>query len=321
MSRESTVASIAATIGSYRQGAVAPLDEEHIERWVGAFDDSAQLPILIELDHVLSRTYITRDAFSTFFAGLIVDQELVGDDPPAFWIQANFFNNQILGGSQAELLRLFDVALQQRCGFGVADCGSDDGPIIYLDDAVYTGMHVINDLKQVIPEAQNPAKVILLIYAVHTQGLSFATSQLTNHFRAAGKKLEIVCWCEKALENSAANDSDVLWPKSVPDHDPSKQYYASLTKKIALRSGESIGKNGLFSSAAGRHLLEQEFLKRGAVIKAENQNLKGYARPLGNIVLQSFGFGALIVTYRNCANNCPLVFWAGDYPLFERDNN
>ena len=68
-------------------------------------------------------------------------------------------------------------------------------------------------------------------------------------------------------------------------------------------------------------VLEQEFLKRGATIKLENQNLKDYARPLGNIVLQRFGFGALIVTYRNCANNCPLVFWAGDYPLFERDNN
>jgi hypothetical protein len=308
MSRKSTVASIATTIGDYRHGAVAPLDEKHIERWVSVFDDGVQLAILTELDHVLSRTYISHEAFSTFFSELITNQELVGDDPPAYWKRANFFNKQIRGGSQAELLKLFDGALQQHCGFGVTDCGSNDGPIIYLDDAVYTGMHVINDLKQVIPDAQNPAKVILLIYAAHTQGLSYATSQLTSHFRAAGKKLEISCWCEKALENSAAIDSDVLWPKSLPEHEPSKQYYASLTKKITLRSGDSVGKNALFSSAAGRHLLEQEFLKRGAVIKAENQNLKTYARPLGNVVLQSFGFGALIVTYRNCSNNCPLVF-------------
>jgi hypothetical protein len=61
--------------------------------------------------------------------------------------------------------------------------------------------------------------------------------------------------------------------------------------------------------------LEQEFLKAGAVIRAENNNLNRYARPLGNRIMESFGFGALIVTYRNCPNNSPLVFWAGDYPL------
>jgi hypothetical protein len=211
--------------------------------------------------------------------------------------------------------------LRERCGFGVDDCGSEDGPIIYVDDAAYTGMHVINDLEQLIAGASHQTKVIMVVYAIHTLGMSYSTTELKRRFRAAGKSLEIA-WCyEMEMENSVANVSDVLWPKSIPDHDESKQYYNSLTRRIELRTGDSTGKNGLFSSAAARDLLEQEFLKRGAMIRAENQNLKKYARPLGNCVLQSLGFGTLIVTFRNCANNSPLVFWAGDYPLFERDNN
>jgi hypothetical protein len=41
------------------------------------------------------------------------------------------------------------------------------------------------------------------------------------------------------------------------------------------------------------------------------------------MVLQTVGFGALIVTFRNCANNCPLGFWVDDpwYPLFPRKTN
>jgi hypothetical protein len=51
-------------------------------------------------------------------------------------------------------------------------------------------------------------------------------------------------------------------------------------------------------------------------------------RPLGYDYLKSLGFGAILVTYRNIANNCPLALWWGDpnkayplnawYPLFPR---
>ena len=56
-------------------------------------------------------------------------------------------------------------------------------------------------------------------------------------------------------------------------------------------------------------------------------------RPLGFMKLVSLGFGTFFVTYRNIANNCPLVLWWGDpdfpmthpigiwYPLFPRRRN
>jgi hypothetical protein len=41
------------------------------------------------------------------------------------------------------------------------------------------------------------------------------------------------------------------------------------------------------------------------------------------MVLETLGFGSLIVTFRNCPNNTPLALWAGDpwYPLFPRITN
>jgi hypothetical protein len=52
-------------------------------------------------------------------------------------------------------------------------------------------------------------------------------------------------------------------------------------------------------------------------------NLNKYQRPLGNMLLETLGFGSLIVTFRNCPNNAPLALWAGDpwHPLFPRTTN
>lgn len=51
--------------------------------------------------------------------------------------------------------------------------------------------------------------------------------------------------------------------------------------------------------------------------------LNEYQRPLGNMVLETLGFGSMLVTFRNCPNNSPLALWAGDpwYPLFPRKVN
>jgi hypothetical protein len=321
MARARVVASITARIENYREGDVAPIDADHINRWVSQFDEALQLPILTELDHVLSKTYIPRAAFETFFAEVVTSTDVVGDDPCGFWARSRFFNQQLRGNSQAVLLELFNTALQQECGLSLYDCGDDDGPLIYVDDAIYTGMHVLNDLEQIIAEAPQHTNLYMIVYSVHNQGAAYATRELKSRFRAAGKTVDLTWFGQLDLENSSAVNSDVLWPKSIPEHQESQEYAASLTRRFELRTGDGVGKNSVFSSGAGRHLLEQEFLKAGALIRSQNQNLNAYARPLGNRVLQSFGFGALIVTYRNCANNCPLVFWAGDHPLFERDNN
>lgn len=78
---------------------------------------------------------------------------------------------------------------------------------------------------------------------------------------------------------------------------------------------------------AGRQLLESEFLIAGVKIRSLIQSPKDFIRPLGcgNF---GVGFGSMLVTYRNCPNNCPLALWWGDpeatsgalhwYPLLSR---
>ena len=83
-----------------------------------------------------------------------------------------------------------------------------------------------------------------------------------------------------------------------------------------------------FSSEAGRQVLESEFLIAGAKIRAMSENPKQSMRPLGFSPF-GVGFGSMIVTYRNCPNNCPLAMWWGDpeatsgalhwYPLLQRE--
>ncbi|WP_439331430.1 phosphoribosyltransferase-like protein [Pseudomonas aeruginosa] len=83
------------------------------------------------------------------------------------------------------------------------------------------------------------------------------------------------------------------------------------------------GELKIFSSEQARNLIEQEFLTKGVLIRERCPNLGIRQRPLGNSVLETLGFGATFVSYRNCPNNAPLVFWVGDpwYPLFPRFTN
>ena len=117
--------------------------------------------------------------------------------------------------------------------------------------------------------------------------------------------------------------SDVLRPTSIPDEQAVIDYAYGLSHQVVLRKLGSRTATRFFSSEAGRHILEQEFLKAGVRIRSICPNLNKYQRPLGNSVLETLGFGSLLVTFRNCPNNAPLALWVGDpwYPLFPRRTN
>ena len=69
---------------------------------------------------------------------------------------------------------------------------------------------------------------------------------------------------------------------------------------------------------------------RGLKIRSFYRNPQAVLRPLGYHCLKDLGFGATVVTYRNCPNNCPLAWWWDSaaipgsrcrgrwYPLFPR---
>ena len=317
--------SIADTISDYREGELTPPSPEHVDQWVSQFDAPVQMPILCEMDHVLKKTYFSRTRTIKFLRRLLRSSKLAGNDPCTFWNGVKFLDIQGGGASQTEMLALFDRILKKECGFTVSDCGTKPRAFVYLDDAIFSGGRVRDDLTAWISDkAPNQGTLHTIVIATH-QGSYFNRNRIAEALEKSGKKIKVNWWYAIQLEDRRRymDKSDVLRPVSIPVDQSVQNYVNSLNYSQQLRKAGNIGNLEIFSSDSGRQVLEQEFLKAGARIREKSPNLNQYQRPLGNMVLQTFGFGSLVVTFRNCPNNAPLVLWAGHpwYPLFPRTTN
>ncbi|MFA5952916.1 MAG: hypothetical protein WC807_21885 [Hyphomicrobium sp.] len=325
--RNQLLNSVAGIIADYRSGEVAAPTSQHVERWINQFAQPIQEPMLAELNYALSRTYISKATVESFLLGLLKSSSVVGNDPCAFWRGAKFLSIQGGGHSQREMLDLFDQVLKKEYGLTTAQCGgTEPHTYLYLDDVLFTGSRIRNDLTTWINfSAPASANVLVVTMGIHSGGQYFARTKIEEAARAAGKRITLTWRYAVEIEDRRAHTdvSDVLRPTSVPDDPATQAYVQSLGYAPVLRRPGSVGGKGFFSSEAGRNLLEQEFLKTGAYIRSICPHLGVYQRPLGNMVLQTLGFGAMIVTFRNCPNNAPLALWTGDpwYPLFPRKTN
>ena len=317
--RDVLLKSIATTIEDYRVGelSVPVSTPEHIDRWVKRFDAEVQHPILLEMDHVLSKTYLSKKKIHYFLKQLITKPT----DPSNFWKNGNFLNIQKGGDSQRDLLCLFDENLKAEQNISIEECKSND-TFFYIDDVIFTGNRVKTDLTEWINnEAPNKATVYVVVLFYYT-GFYYYKDEIANAISATGKDIKVQYECLGRLENLKSNrdSSDVLWPVGIPDDSNVHNYVDAMRCKPIYRTA---GGSKIFSSDEGRQLLEQEFLKVGAHIRNICPTLLPIARPLGHSILETLGFGSTIVTYRNCPNNTPLAFWVGNpwYPLFPRKIN
>lgn len=328
--RDNLLTSIADTIKTYRQGELPEPTTEHVDRWSHQFSAENQIPFLNEIDHVLKQTFLRKDTVTSFLNDLAENHELVGAEPSSYWAKANFLRIQKSGQSQKAMVSLFGQTLTQKFDLDNAKCGAEGGDYIYLDDVLFTGGRVASDLEDWITN-KAPAKAVIqvILMAFHTSGHYYITNfRLKKIIAASGKSIQIKFWRLIELENQKhhRNDSDVLWPAVVPNN-PVVQAYVAAENRFPLEVRQPGGALGIFSSEAGRQLLEYEFLIAGVSIRSKTKNPKDFIRPLGN---GSFGvgFGSMISTYRNCPNNCPLAIWWGDpfsvsgplhwYPLLSR---
>lgn len=329
--RDELLASIADIIKDYRAGEIARPTPAHVDRWVCQFSEANQLPLLAEMEHLLKITYFTKQTISDFFANQIKHRKIAGEDFSTFWKGANLLNIQEHGRSQAEILTLFDESLKAQCDFGIADCGSEDGEFVYLDDVLFSGGRIGTDLKAWIQkDAPNKAKVHIIVIGTHQLGEWLCLKGLRETATEVGKNITIVCWAAIRLENRKAykNTSEVLWPSVLPE-DAELAAYMAQEKKFPFDPRKPGGKveHDIFTCEEGRQLLESEMLLAGIHIRSQCKEPKPSMRPLGFSPF-GLGFGATIVTYRNCPNNCPLALWWGDpeatsgafhwYPLLPR---
>ena len=325
--RQQLIESIATTTADYRASDLAAPTADHIERWVRQIGEEVQVPILREMNHVLTSTYFSRRRVTHFLSGLLRNDGLVEGSPCDFWPTIHFLDIQGGGNSQREMRAIFGQLLEHECDISIDDCGSDNpAAFVYLDDAIFSGNRVRRDVESWIQtSAPNDIRLHIISIAYHTGGQYYADGRIRAAANAAGKRIDVTWWHVFALEDQRArtNSSDVLRPVRIPDDIDVIAHVEAMTHQPVLRAAGNLGANRLFSSEESRNILEQEFLKAGVRIRGMCPNLSGIQRPLGHSTLETLGFGSLIVTFRNCPNNAPLALWAGDpwYPLFARRTN
>ena len=289
--------------------------------------------MLREMDHVLRRTYFSQSRARNFFAGVTGYRRLAGEDPREFWRNAHLFDIQQDGNSQSEIRGLFSEELERNYGLAANAGVPNDAVFVYLDDVLFTGSRIGNDLSKWIAEAAPRAGTVhILTIAAHRFGAWKCSTRLKQEAANAGKQLRFYIWAALRIENRRArrNISEVLWPAVIPD-DAALVAYMAEEKKFPFEPRETGGRvaHAIFSSEEGRQLLESELLLAGVHIWSLSQKPSPALRPLGFGPF-GLGFGSMIITYRNCPNNVPLALWWGDpeanpthpfsrwYPLVQR---
>lgn len=312
-SREELITGIAEVIKDYREGEIARPDAAHVERWIAQFPADEQLLLLGEMHHVLSSTYLSKAWVEKFLGQLLESKNIAGEDPCAFWKKANFLNIQIKGNSQREMLPLFGALLKAKCGLSIAECGVAAGPFIYLDDAIFSGNRIANDVKAWIQkDAPQDIELHIIVAALYA-GSYRLEKNIEAAATEAGKKVKLTIWRAVGLENrkSERSSAEVLWPIELPEDEAVKAYAAAQKYGFEARPVGGKLEHAVFSSEESRQVLERTMLVAGVQIRNWCKAPKDIVRPLGYGPF-SVGFGATVVTYRNCPNNCPLAWWWGD---------
>lgn len=334
---------IAAITADYEGGEPSSMNAARVIRWAGQFPAEHQQAILAEMRHVLERCYISKQRMAEFLDGLTTNAKLTGGDPGKFWGQAELLDIQERGMSQRDMVVLLRERLAAK-GLPTKPAGQPTH-FVYLDDAIFTGNHLFRDLSKWINQGAPQKTVVHVITAAlhrsgHYRALINKKENLNTIAKTAGKSLTFTCWRLDNLEiedrRFSVNTSDVLRPKAPPADERVTAYVATLEDELRAaadkygkafnltwRSGDNVGAGKYFSSGASRALLEEQMLIAGCRIREMCPHLVPSARPLGYQFLSTLGFGGLIVTYRNCPNNCPLAWWADSpwYPLFPRRTN
>lgn len=312
-------------------GLVTP---KRVEQWVRQFSAESQNVVLAEMERVLGQTYLSRLQAIEYLESFFADPRIFGTSPGTTLRNTEFLRLARKGSSQRDLLSLADDVLNRTHGIDTRATKASPRVYVYMDDALYTGNTLYYDIKEWLGTV--PAGSILHIYffAVHTSGWTYVRDRLEGD--GLWGRVEGRIWAHRWYDTHEALDSkqERIWPRQF-DSEEVEGYAQRLLDVGSARlfRPNSVQGDVLFSSEQARDIVEREFLTAGVRITNLSNNPKLTMRPLGYEKLRSFGFGSLLVTYRNISNNCPLCLWWGDTsypdthpfsqwePLFPRQGN
>lgn len=310
---------------------------QHVETWLGQFPLEEHELILTELNNILSSSYLSKVNVIEYFDDLL-DSDILFLEPIENYC---FINPQEIGGSQRDFMKILDELMQKKHGVSIAECGQKNiTSYIYVDDAIYSGNRVIRDIQkwsEKIDDLTSVNRLDIVVIAFHDRNFDYVLSKLEECL----PHTTINIWYGMKFSNSLKNSHSYFegyWPSEELEYSDSAIDYIeaiddtrseSQKNKIpVLRETGKPKNDNFFTSLSNRRQVEKIFFEKGVQIVSYASNPNHNMRPMGYDYSKTLGFGSYLVTYRNIANNCPVVLWWGNpdslsginnwYPLFPR---
>lgn len=344
-------------IKDYRADEILPavkMTKDRIRRWVNQFDEDDREFILTELKNIFGKRYCSKESIKKFIKAVVdkLTKDLNYASTQEFLKRAIFLDLQPNGKSQKIMLKLLSEILQESYKFNIKDCGTTQKKhFVYLDDILCTGNTLIQDLREWSNDSYSTGKTNL--DAIKDKSAELICAYVFIHEKNyQKKKAEMRHKIDDALssnhkmyrlmeiennEGSISSALDFILPldedeqqineykeKIVSQVDEHTKRYSSTSPEEFYRTQGRPPKEILFTSPENRNRFESIMLKKGIYIlnhsntRVKNMRALGFSLPSQ----KNFGFGTLCFTWRNIANNTPLVFWyagGGFFPLFVKN--
>lgn len=301
---------IANIIKDYRN---LDLNCNHVEKWINQFKTDEQEIVLLGTFHLFQKLYFSEDDFNKYIIDVIdyLNRERITD--------YSLLNCQINGTSQKELNDKFRNIINNV----KVDILHEN--LIYLDDFIFTGNRIFQDIKRLLESNPNFAiSSSCCTINICTLGwYSYGCHKLEKELELLSTNMQRNIYFKFASYegyrfNNNPNDFDKSDTFTTP-HNISENIKTDLESKLVGKQRLLFRCNNdseiAFKDFEFRDKFEEILIKYGIDIleKCNNTSLK----PLGFGDFQP-GFGATVFTYRNCPNNAPLVYWWGS--LTKTDN-
>jgi putative uncharacterized protein (fragment) len=305
---------IANIIQNYRN---LNLGVAHVARWINQFDINEQEIVLKGSLHLFERLYFSESVFDRFVCdvqGCLARNSIEG---------YSLLDWQMNGSSQRELNTKF---IRQNGDYEINKAKRN---IVYLDDFIFTGNRIENDIKNLFQCNEWFGATDEHTIHIATLGhFSYGKYKLEQSLREIAREMNrnvlfSYCSCPKyRLVNhpNKLNEADVFCISSnvLESNQDIKDFLeGDLKGQQKLLNRDNNNSQIAFNGFPWRDDFERILIKHGIKIIQRCQQHSQCLKPLG---YGSFppGFGATVFTYRNCPNNAPLVYWWGS--LEETDN-
>lgn len=337
-----SINSIVEIAGDYKGGNL--INFQHVKQWSEQFDEQDRSVVLSEIANILKKLYISKQTAIDFLTTTIQSEKIMGGKFNDRYKNIKFLNIQRNGSSQEELLELMEEKLQDEYSIDINECGVDPDVYIYLDDCMYSGSTVKWDIDRWKVNFKEGTKLHIIFLGIHYRNYNYVKKEITNIL--SEKKIEVEFWSIKVIKDlfnyGKPHEYECLWVPDDKFNDITNDFLKKLDDSRSEKQREIIPllrsktyplMETLFTSKANRDIVEKAFFEKGVYIKSLSTTSKEKMYPMGFDNNKTTGFGSVFITYRNIANNCPLVLWWGDtsmpdshpfskwHPLFPRTVN